>query len=321
MTLLNTSEHYMETTQNNGQWPELVYIDLKDTLQTVHLWTQIVGKIRLAKTPWINHGWHVTLYVSARGLTTGTIPYENGSFQIDFDFISHALLIYASDGGQKRIALGPGNVAAFYHDLFDALTALNIDVKIHAKPNELEVAVPFEKDVLQRNYEKAQMQKYWQALVRIDAVFTRFRASFNGKCSPVHFFWGAFDLAVTRFSGRTAPQHSGGAPNLPDRVMQEAYSHEVSSAGFWGGGDAYPFPAFYSYCYPAQEEFADQPVKPEAAFYSQEMGEFLLNYEDVQRAEDPEAALLSFLKTTYTAAAKTGNWNPDLNCNLTSFEK
>lgn len=304
-----------------ARWPELNYEDLKDTLLTVQLWTQIVGKIRLVNTPWINHAWHVTLYVSSRGLTTGSIPFEGGSFQIEFDFIDHRLVVAASNGDKKELALEPKTVASFYRELFSLLADMDIAVEIYAKPNELAEAIPFAEDEVHKAYNAVQMHNYWQALIRIDAVFTRFRAGFTGKCSPVHLFWGAFDLAVTRFSGRTAPPHQGSMPNMPARVMREAYSHEVSSAGFWGGGESYPYPAFYSYCYPTPADFGKQPVSPAEAFYSEEMGEFFLNYDIVQKAKNPEETLLRFLRTTYNAAAGTGNWDKQLICNLTSFEK
>lgn len=300
-------------------WPQLAFEDLKDTLATVQLWTQVIGKIRLIKTPWINHCWHVTLYVSSRGLTTGSIPYQDGSFQLDMDFVDHQLIITASNGTTEKVGLYPRSVASFYVEVFQKLDAMGIDAPIYPRPNEIDPAIPFADDELHNSYDAVQMNLYWQALVRINAVFTKFRAEFIGKCSPVHFFWGAFDLAVTRFSGREAPLHPGGAPNMPDRVMQEAYSHEVSSAGFWGGSEQFPHPAFYSYCYPTPEAFGKQSVEPPEAFYSNEMGEFFLLYESVQRSEDPEAVLLQFLRSTYNAAAKTGNWSGDLSCDLTSY--
>lgn len=271
--------------------------------------------------PWLNHSWHVTLYVSPRGLTTGSIPYEHGLFQIDFDFIAHQLIIITSTDQRQQVALIPRTVANFYQELFGKLALLNIDVEIHAKPNELEVAIPFEKDDIHFEYNPEQINLYWQALVKIESVFTRFRARFNGKCSPVHLFWGAFDLAVTRFSGREAPKHPGGAPNMPLAVMQEAYSHEVSSCGFWSGGDSFPHPVFYAYCYPTPETFKDQPIKPAKASYSAELSEFILLYEDVRSAADPENFLLDFLQSTYVAAANTGNWDRKaLECDLTDFE-
>ncbi len=303
-------------------WPELMFDELKDTVATVQLWAQIVGKIRMVKMPWLNHSWNVTLYVSPRGLTTGNIPYGDGNFQIDFDFISHQLFITCSRGTQQRIDLYPRTVAAFYKELFEKLALMGINVKIYAVPNEIEPAVPFEKDETHFAYDKEQMNKFWQALVKINVVFNRFRTRFTGKCSPVHLFWGGFDLAVTRFSGRRAPKYSGVVPNIPAEVMQEAYSHEVSSCGFWPGNADAPYPMFYSYCYPTPESYSQQPVKPEEAFYSKEMGEFFLKYDDVRNAPDPEAFLLEFLQSTYEAAANTGKWDREaLECDLTYFEK
>lgn len=304
------------------KWPGLAFEDWKDTLATVHLWTQIVGKIRLRQTPWINHSWHVTLYVSASGLTTGSVPYEDGVFQVEFDFIHHALHITTSAGGVARVQLYPRSVADFYRELFEKLNSVGIDAYIYAAPNEIDPAIPFEQDETHRSYDAERVHDFFLALVNIHNVFIRFRARFTGKCSPVHFFWGAFDMAVTRFSGRRAPEHPGGAPNMPTSVMQEAYSHEVSSCGFWPGSEQFPHPVFYAYCYPTPEEFSQQPVKPNEAFYSQEMGEFMLLYEVVQRSDDPEDILLQFLQTTYEAAANTGNWDRHaLECDLSRFEK
>jgi hypothetical protein len=306
--------------QNN--WPQLSYPQLKDTIATVQLWTQIVGKIRLKKMPWLNHSWHVTLYVSPRGLSTHSIPYGDGSFQIDFDFIAHKLIITCSSGEHQTLDLYPRTVASFYAELFEKLALLNIDVTIYAKPNEVDPAIPFAEDEEHKSYDKAQIVSFHKALLTIDTIFTRFRAGFSGKCSPVHFFWGAFDLAVTRFSGRRAPLHPGGAPNMSDRVMQEAYSHEVSSCGFWPGSEAFPHPAFYAYCYPTPATFGEQPVKPAEAFYSTEMGEFFLKYEDVRNAADAEQALMDFLETTYAAAAETGNWDrKSLECDFSWLNK
>ncbi|RAJ20856.1 DUF5996 family protein [Pedobacter cryoconitis] len=290
-------------------WPELKYENLKQTIATVQLWTQIVGKIRLVKSPWLNHSWHVTLYVSGKGLTTGSIPYQNGLFQIDFDFLSHQLIITSSANGQQQFNLSPHTVSSFYHELFEKLGLLEIDAEIYAKPNEIEDAIPFQEDTIHCHYDENQITAFWQALIKMEAVFSRFRAKFSGKCSPVHFFWGGFDLAVTRFSGRKAPKHAGGVPNMPLDVMQEAYSHEVSSCGFWAGNDNFPYPIFYAYCYPAPETFKDQPVKPEKAFYSPDLGEFILHYEEVKNAADPEGFLMEFLQSTYEAAAITGNWD------------
>ncbi len=303
-------------------WPELSYTDWKDTLQTVQLWTQIVGKVRLKNMPWINHSWHVTLYISARELTTGSIPYQNDVFEIEFDFINHVLVITSSTGAKEQMQLQSQSVASFHKGFFEALHNAGIETSIVAAPNEVDPAIPFAKDELHCTYDGAAMHRYWQALVPVHNVFTTFRAGFGGKCSPVHFFWGAFDLAVTRFSGRDAPKHPGGAPNMPDVVMQEAYSHEVSSVGFWPGGDAFPQAAFYSYCYPTNEAFGQQTVQPAAAFYSAEMGEFFLPYEAVRTSSDPAATLLQFCQSTYEAAAITGKWTRQtLECDLTAFEK
>ena len=308
----------LNTTQN---WPQLDFESYKDTLATVHLWTQIVGKIRLSKSPWINHSCHVTLYVSSRGLTTGSIPYENGIFQLEMDFIMHELVITSSAGGRRSVAFYPRSVASFYAELLRTLGEMDIEVDIHASPNEVDPAIPFIEDEIHHSYDALQMNLLWQALVRIEKVFTRFRAGFTGKVSPVHFFWGAFDLAVTRFSGREAPKHQGGAPNMPDKVMQEAYSHEVSSCGFWPGSEQSPAPAFYSYCYPTLPGFGEQSVQPSEAFYSNEMGEFFLTYATVQASADPEKTLLQFLVSTYQAAAITGNWDSSLECSLSHFER
>ncbi|AUD03611.1 DUF5996 family protein [Spirosoma pollinicola] len=302
-------------------WPALDFADWHDTLVTLHLWTQIVGKIRLRQMPWTNHSWHVPLYVASQGFTTGSLPYEGGVFQIDFNFLAHQLRLSTSNGEVATIRLYARSVANFHQELMDQLNQLGIDVSIHPVPNEVEQAIPFAEDEIHHSYDPVMVSQFWQAVVRIHTVFTRFRAGFTGKCSPVHFFWGSFDLAVTRFSGRPAPLHPGGAPNMSDRVMQEAYSHEVSSAGFWPGSEQFPQAAFYSYCYPTPENFGQQPVKPAEAFFSPEMGEFFLPYDAVRRAADPEQMLLDFLRTTYEAAAKTGQWNRNaLECDFSSFE-
>jgi len=302
-------------------WPDLAFENWKDTLATVHLWTQIVGKIRLRKMPWLNHSWHVTLYVSANGLTTHSIPYENGVFQIDFDFIHHVLHITTSEGNMAKVDLYPRTVASFYRELFDKLENVEIDAYIYATPNEIDPAIPFEEDETHCSYDAERIHDFYHALVKIHNVFTKFRARFTGKCSPVHFFWGAFDMAVTRFSGRPAPVHPGGAPNIPLAVMQEAYSHEVSSCGFWPGSAQFPHPVFYSYCYPTPAEFSQHPVKPNEAFFSAEMGEFMLLYDVIQRSDKPEEILMQFLQTTYEAAANTGNWDrKSLECDFSRFE-
>jgi hypothetical protein len=310
-----TTKHY------NASWPALSFDSLKDTIATIQLWVQIVGKVRLVKMPWLNHSWHVSLYVSARGLTTGSIPYSGGIFQIDFDFIDHKLIITASNGNIEQIDLYPRTVADFYKELFKKLEKMSIDASIYACPNEVEPAIPFEKDEIHQSYDKVAMNSFWHVLTNVNTVFTCFRAGFTGKCSPVHLFWGAFDLAVTRFSGRRAPVHPGGAPNIPLKVMQEAYSHEVSSCGFWPGSEQFPHPAFYAYCYPTPAAFAEQKIEPEKAFYSKEMGEFFLLYDDVRQSSDPAATLMRFLNSTYEAAANTGNWDRKaLECDFSSFE-
>jgi hypothetical protein len=285
------------------------------------LFTQITGKIRLRHMPWLNHSWHVTLYVTPQGLSTGSIPYHAGVFQLEFNFIHHQLKLTTSAGGNYNIGLYPRTVASFYLEVKNCLEDCGIDADIHPAPNELETAIPFAQDEIHQSYDAEKVEKFWKALISIHNVFVRFRAGFTGKSSPVHFFWGAFDLAVTRFSGKTAPEHEGGAPNMPLKVMQEAYSHEVSSCGFWPGSKDFPQAAFYAYCYPAPEAFGTQPVSPEQAYFSKEMSEFLLPYDAVRTAADPEATLLQFLQSTYEAAANTANWDRKaLECDLTSFE-
>ncbi|MDD5249031.1 MAG: DUF5996 family protein [Rhodocyclaceae bacterium] len=290
-------------------WPELPFAAWRDTCATLHLWTQIVGKIRRVQTPWVNHSWHVTLYVTARGLTTSPIPYGGRSFQIDFDFIAHRLLIHTSDGQARTMPLAPRSVADFYRELFAQLAALGLHVKIHTTPNEVVDAIPFERDEMHSSYDAEYAGRFWRALVQADRVFKRFRAGFVGKCSPVHFFWGSGDLAVTRFSGRPAPAHPGGVPHCPDWVTREAYSHEVSSCGFWPGGEALPEAVFYAYAYPAPPGFGAARVRPEAAAYNAALGEFILPYDAVRRAPSPDAMLLEFLADSYAAAADLGKWD------------
>ena len=290
-------------------WPALPLEAWADTFATLHLWTQIVGKIRLACSPWVNHGWSVTLYVTARGLTTSPIPDGTATFQIDFDFIDHRLRIETSDGGIGGLALRPQSVASFYGQLWSELDKLGIRVRIDGRPNEVQDPVPFAKDEAHASYDPDDANRFWRVLVQADRVFKRFRARFTGKCSPVHFFWGAGDLAVTRFSGRPAPRHPGGIPHLPDAVTREAYSQEVSSCGFWPGGGAIPYPAFYSYAYPEPPGFAGAVVRPDAAFYSGDLHEFILPYDDVRLAASPEDRLLEFLQATYEAAANLAGWD------------
>lgn len=289
----------------------------RDTYATLHLWTQIVGKIRLTKSPWLNHSWHVTLYVNARGLTTSPIPDEVRTFQVDFDFIDHALRISTSDGAERQFALAGHSVKSFHAAVMAALEELGINVTIDELPNELPDPIRFSEDQQHASYDPDAAQRFFQILGHCDRVFKQFRTGFLGKASPVHFFWGSFDLAVTRFSGRSAPRHPGGVPNLPDAVAIEAYSHEVSSAGFWPGGGAVDYPAFYSYAYPAPEGFRETNVKPDAAFFSEALGEFILPYDAVRTAADPDKALLDFLQSTYEAAAISAKWDRDaLECGL-----
>src|SRR5436309_696063 len=248
------------------------------------MWTQIVGKVRLVQTPWVNHSWSVTLYVTPRGLTTSPIAHGARTFSIDFDFVDHELIVEASDGARRTMPLAPRSVADFYAELMRLLAEMGLGVRIHTKPNEVDPAIPFPRDREHATYIAEHAHRFWRALVQADCVMKAFRARFIGKASPVHFFWGSFDLAVTRFSGRPAPPHPGGVPNLPDAIAREAYSHEVSSAGFWPGGGAIDYPAFYSYAYPAREGFAVARVRPEAAFWSKDFGEFILPYDAVRTA-------------------------------------
>ncbi len=289
-------------------WGPLPYAEWQDTCTTLHLWTQIVGKVRLAQTPWINHSWHATLYVTMRGLTTSPIAYGNRAFEIDFDFTDHRLVIRNTEGAERSVPLRPQTVADFYGEVMAALGDIGMPVKIHPVPNELPDPIAFDRDTVHASYDADYAQQFWRVLANVDSVFRRFRTGFLGKVSPVHFFWGSFDLAVTRFSGRGAPEHPGGIPHLPDRVVREAYSHEVSSAGFWPGGNGMDA-AFYSYAYPAPAGFLAAPVAPPQAFFSERLQEFVLPYEDVRTAADPEAVLMEFLTSTYEAAANMGRWD------------
>ena len=274
----------MPASSQDESWPDLPYAAWKETCATFHLWTQIVGKVRLAQTPWLNHSWHVPFYVTARGLTTSPIPYGQCSFEIAFDLIEHVLDVTTSDGARRRTALEPQTVAAFYGAVMSGLTDLGIPVRINELPCEIPGAIPFGRDRAHAAYDADYAQRFWRVLFQADRVLKQFRTGFIGKCSPVHFFWGSFDLAVTRFSGRVAPPHPGGAPGLADAVMREAYSHEVSSAGFWPGGGGVDYAAFYSYAYPAPDGFNALAVQPKAAFFSEALGEFLLPYDAVRTA-------------------------------------
>jgi hypothetical protein len=298
-------------------WPELPTAAWRETYETLHLWTQIVGKIRLARTPWLNHSWHVTLYVTARGLTTSAIPDGARSFQIDFDFIDHALRISTSEGTARQSALAGKSVAGFYTAIMADLAELGIDIAINETPNELPDPIPFSQDNRHASYDPDAVRRFFQILCNADRVFKQFRTGFLGKASPVHFFWGSFDLAVTRFSGRRAPRHPGGVPHLPDEVAWEAYSHEVSSAGFWPGSGAIDYPAFYCYAYPEPAGFRTAPLRPDAAFFSEALGEFILPYDAVRTAAQPDQALLDFLQSTYEAAANSAKWDRNaLECAL-----
>jgi len=290
-------------------WPEIPYLPWRDTCSALHLYTQIVGKYRLARTPWVNHSWHATLYPNARGLTTGLVPDRSGSIEVSFDLIDHQLIGVSTDGRKASFALGPMSVASFYGQFLDLVRALGGTPELHGSPNEIADALPFAKDRAERPYDAEAVTRFFRALVSVSGVFQTFRTAYLGKVSPVHLFWGSFDLAVTRFSGRRAPLHPGGIPALPDDVTREAYSHEVSSAGFWPGGGGVDFPAFYSYAYPAPAGFADAPVAPEAACFDKTLGEFLLPYDAVRQAADPEATLLAFLESTYRAAAQSAGWD------------
>jgi hypothetical protein len=292
-------------------WPSLPLAEWQDTCATLQLWMQVVGKIRLAQAPLVNHWWQVPLYVTARGLTTSPMPFGTLSLQIDFDFIDHRLLIATSEGKRVYLALEPRPVAEFYRELMAQLKALGISVKIWTMPVEIPDAIPFEQDHAHSAYDRDYANRFWRILVQCDRVFGLFRSRFLGKVSPIHFFWGSFDLAVTRFSGRRAPDHMGTAPNVGNWVIREAYSHEVSSCGFWPGGGAVKEPAFYSYAYPQPPGFADATVKPQSAFWQEELGEFVLPYEAIRREASPDELLLEFLESSYAAAADLGKWDRD----------
>jgi hypothetical protein len=288
-------------------WPRLRVSDWAATRDTLHMWTQIVGKVRLAHAPMLNHWWQVTLYVSPRGLTTSAIPYRDGAFDIEFDFVEHLLRVRASTGGERHVVLEPKPVERFHAETMGALDELGITPRIHGRPNEVDPAIPFADDREHASYDPHAARLFWGQLLRASRVIGEFRSRFVGKASPVHFFWGSFDLACTRFSGRPAPPHPGGMPNCPDWVMTESYSRELSSCGFWpGGGDE---GAFYAYAYPEPAGFPDRPAGPAAAFYSPAYGQFLLPYEAVAEAADPEQTLTEFLDATYAAAADLGGWD------------
>ena len=292
----------------SSAWPELPLAEWQDTYATLHMWAQIVGKTRLALAPMENHWWQVALYVTPRGLTTSAIAHGERSFAIDFDFIDHTLWLRASDGATRGLALVARSVADFYVEYMAVLRALGFEVALWPSPVEVEVSIPFAQDRIHGAYDPGAAKRWWQILLQVDRVLKRFRGRFVGKASPVHFFWGSFDLAATRFSGRRAPRHGGGAPNCPDYVMVEAYSHECSSCGFWPGGGAIAEPAFYAYAYPEPNGYADYRVRPEGAYYHRGMQEFVLPYDGVRRAHAPDELLLEFAQSTYEAAADCGRW-------------
>ena len=285
-------------------WPSLPLDSWKDTYATLHMWTQMVGKVRLRLTPLVNHWWNVALYVTARGLTTSRIPYGERAFELSFDFIRHQLVLETNDGLLKTIPLVSCSVAEFYEEFKGMLRSAGIDVKIWRMPVEVPNPIPFDRDRVHCSYDPVMVGRFWRILLSVDAVFSQFRSGFIGKSSPVHFFWGSFDLAVTRFSGRRAPERPGA-----DAITREAYSHEVSSVGFWPGGGDVKDAAFYSYMAPAPEGFKDARVRPDGAYYDKQIGEFLLLYEDVRKAESPSATLLDFCQTTYDAGANLGHWD------------
>jgi len=285
-------------------WPSLPLDSWKDTRDTLHMWTQIVGKVRLALTPLVNHWWNVPLYVTPRGLTTSLIPYGERSFELRFDVLKHQLVLETSDGAVRALPLAPRSVADFYQEFMSMLRAEDINVKIWHMPVEIPNPIPFDQDRVHASYDPKSVEKFWRILVSVDAIFNQFRSRFIGKSSPVHFFWGSFDLAVTRFSGRLAPERPGA-----DKMTREAYSHEVSSVGFWPGASGMSDAVFYSYAAPEPNGFKQASAQPNAAAYNGSLGEFLLPYEDVRKAESPSASLLQFCQSTYEAAANLGKWD------------
>jgi len=307
--MLTSTLPFIDAAARAEAWPSLPLEAWQATYATLHLWTQIVGKIRMVQSAWVNHSWNVTLYVTPKGLTTGPVAHGTRTFQIDFDFVDHVLEVRTSDGRTGRVKLQPQSVAQFYASLMAQLEKLGLPVRIVRKPNEVAQAIPFDQDQIHRAYDAEYANRFWRILVQADRVFQTFRAGFGGKCSPVHYFWGAPDLAVTRFSGRPAPKFPGGVPNVPEWVMQDAYCEEVSSCGFWPGGGAIPYPAFYSYAYPEPSGFAAASVQPSGAFYSNDLREFILPYDVVRESESPDDALLQFLESTYAAAADLAGWD------------
>jgi len=297
-----------------NDWPPIPFAEWRTTVTALHLYLQIVGKYRLARTPWVNHAWHATFYSTPRGLTTSLVPDGEGGIEVQFDFIDHRVLAQCGSGASEDFPLEPMSVAEFHGKFVRMIEILGGDATFHGKPNELEDNTPFVEDSAPRPYDADAVTRFHRALVTINRIFQEFRTGFRGKVSPVHLFWGSFDLAVTRFSGKSAPLHPGGIPNLPDDVTQEAYSHEVSSAGFWAGGGPVDDAAFYAYAYPGPEGFSDAPAEPKAAYFDNDFGEFILPYEAVRTSADPESTLLAFLESTYEAAASLGNWDRSQEC-------
>ena len=299
----------------SSAWPVLPFEEWTDTLETLHLWTQVVGKVRMVQTPWINHSWSVPLYVTATGLTTSLVPHGREGFELAFDFLADQLVLTTTTNERRTVALAPRSVAEFHGEVLGRLEEVGMPVAIYPVPSEIPDAIPFHEDTDHDAYDGDQVRSLWRALLQVQRVFTRFRGHYLGKASPVHFFWGSFDLAVTRFSGRSAPAHPGGIPNFPDDVAREAYSHEVTSCGFWPGNRASATPIFYAYAYPTPEGFADARVEPAEAFWLTELGEFALPYESVRTAADPDGHLLSFLESTHAAAAGLAGWDrTELEC-------
>lgn len=292
-----------------SSWPQLPWQQWTDTLETFHLWLQVVGKVRMVKTPWLNHSWSVPLYVSSRGLRTSLVPHGSEGFELAFDLVAHRLELTTTTGQQRGFDLEPMTVAAFHERVLSLLADVGMPVQIHEVPNEIPDAIPFSADEVHRSYDPDHTHAIWRALVQAERVMTRFRAGFLGKASPVHLFWGSFDLATTRFSGRTAPAHGGGLPNFPDDVAREAYSHEVTSVGLWFGNRETPTPVFYAYAYPTPDGFAESGVQPPAAGWLDAMGEFVLPYDAVAASEDPDALLTSFFESTHAAAADLAGWD------------
>ena len=296
----------------DSKWPILSYKEGKATYDTLHMFTQIVGKIKLATLPWVNHSWHITLHITPKGFTTQNMPFENKNFKIDFDFIDHVLRIVTDKNEVRTFSLHGISVSQFYFQLFESLENLGIKISINPVPVELQNPIPFKEDYVHKTYDEEQAAAFHSALLKIQDVFLKFRSGFKGKCSPIHFFWGGFDLALSFFSGRRAPKHPGGIPGMPDWVAEEAYCREVSSAGFWTGNESLPEPAFYAYLYPEPEGYKTAKVLPKGAYYHTTLGEFILPYSIVQQSENPGEKLLDFLHSTYNIGADLAHWDRDI---------